>query len=68
MDVGRSTSSLGKVGILCSIQKLGMARTSDHISLASSITNCSVEVVSWGVGGKDLLDFKMSSEGLGMKM
>jgi hypothetical protein len=48
MDVGRSTSSLGKVSILCSIQELVMMRTSDHVSLMSSITNSNVEVASWG--------------------
>jgi hypothetical protein len=68
MDVGRSTSSLGKVSILCSIQELAMTRTSGHVSLTSSITNSSLEVVSWGDGCMGLLDFKNSSKGLGVKM
>jgi hypothetical protein len=33
-----------------------------------SITNFSIEVASWGDGFMDLLDFKKSSEGLGVKM
>jgi hypothetical protein len=41
-----------------------MARASDHISLASSITNSNVEGTSWSNGSMDLLDFKNSSEGL----
>jgi hypothetical protein len=68
MDVGRSTSSFGKVSILHSIQELAMARTSDHVSLTSSITNSSIEGTSWSDGGMDLLNFKNSSEGLGVKM
>jgi hypothetical protein len=64
MDVGRSTSSLGKVGILRSIQELVMTRMSDHVSLTGGITNFSVEVASWSNGGMDLLDFKNSSKGL----
>jgi hypothetical protein len=65
MDVGRSTSSLGKVSILCSIQELAMTRMSDHVSLMSGITNSSVEVASWSNGYTDLLDIKNSSKGLG---
>jgi hypothetical protein len=65
MDVGRSTSTLGKVGILHSIQELMMMRTSDHVSLPSGITNSNVEGASWGDGYMDLLDFKNSSEVLG---
>jgi hypothetical protein len=64
MDVGRSTSSLGKVGILCSIQELAMTRMSDHVSLTGGIMNSSIEVASLGDGGMDLLDFKNSSKGL----
>jgi hypothetical protein len=67
MDVGRSTSSLGKVSILCSIQELMMTRMSDHVSLASDITNFNVEGAPWGDGYMDLLDLKNSSEGLGDK-
>jgi hypothetical protein len=40
---------------------------SDHVSLASSITNSNVEVESWGDGCMDLPDLKNSSEGLGGK-
>jgi hypothetical protein len=64
MDVGRSTSSLGKVDIFCSVQEFMMARTSDHVSLMGNITNSSVEGMSWGDGGMDLLDLKNSLEGL----
>jgi hypothetical protein len=64
MDVDRSTISLGRVSILCSIQDLVMMRTSDHVSLMGSITNSSVEGVPWGDGGMDLLDLKNSLEGL----
>jgi hypothetical protein len=45
-----------------------MERMSNHISLAGSITNSSIEVASWGDGCMDLLDFKNSSKGLGVKM
>jgi hypothetical protein len=38
---------------------------SDHVSLAGSITNSSIEIASWSDGGMDLLDLKYSSEGLG---
>jgi hypothetical protein len=65
MDVVKSTSSLGKVSILCSIQELAMMLMSDHVSLMGSITNSSIEVVSWGDGCMDVLDFKNSSKGLG---
>jgi hypothetical protein len=65
MDIGRSTSSLGKVGILHSSQELVMARMSDHVSLAGSITNSSVESISWRNGCMDLLNFKNSLERLG---
>jgi hypothetical protein len=68
MDVGRSTSSLGKVGILHSIQELEIMRMSDHVSLIGSITNSNVEVASRGDGCMDLLDFKNSLKGLGVKM
>jgi hypothetical protein len=68
MDVGRSTSSLRKMGILRSIQELAMMRTSDHVSLMSNITNSSIEGTSWSDGGMDLLGLKNSSEGLGVKM
>jgi hypothetical protein len=68
MDVDRSTSSLEKIGILRSIQKLAMTRMSDHVSLIGSIMNSSVEGTSWSDGGMDLLDLKNSSEGLGVKM
>jgi hypothetical protein len=64
MDVGASTSSLGKVSILHSIQDLAMTRTSDHVSLTGNITNSSIEGMPWGDGCTDLLDFKNSSEGL----
>jgi hypothetical protein len=65
MDVGRFTSSLGKVGILRSIQELAMTRMSDHVSLTGGITNSNVEITSWSNGGLDLLDLKNSSNGLG---
>jgi hypothetical protein len=68
MDVGRPTSSLGKVGIFHFVQELIMARMSDHVSLTDSIMNSSVEGTSWGNGGMDLLELKNSSEGLGVKM
>jgi hypothetical protein len=68
MDVGRSTSSLGKVSILRSIQELVMMQTSDHVSLMSSIMNSSVEVASRSNGCMDLLDFKNSWKGLGVKI
>jgi hypothetical protein len=68
MDIGRSTSLLRKMGILRSIQDLAMTRTSDHVSLTGSITNSSVEVASQGDGCKDLLNFKNSLKGLGVKM
>jgi hypothetical protein len=68
MDVGRSTSSLGKVSILRSIQELVMMQTSDHVSLMSSIMNSSVEVASRSNGYMDLLDFKNSWKGLGVKI
>jgi hypothetical protein len=64
MNVGRSTSSLGKVGIFCSIQELMMARMSDHVILTGNIMNSNVEGMSWGNGVMDLLDLKNSSEGL----
>jgi hypothetical protein len=38
---------------------------SDHVSLTGSITNSSIEVVSWADGYMDLLNFKNTSEGLG---
>jgi hypothetical protein len=41
---------------------------SDHVSLADSITNSSVEGTSWSDGSMDLLDFKNSSERLGVKV
>jgi hypothetical protein len=65
MDVGTSTSSLGKVSILHSIQELAMSRMSNHVSLAGSIMNSSVEGTSWGNGSMDLLDLKYYSKGLG---
>jgi hypothetical protein len=65
MNVGRSTSSLGKMGVLCSIQELVMARTSDHVSLAGSIMNSNVEGASWSSGCMDLLDLKTPLRGLG---
>jgi hypothetical protein len=65
MDVGRSTISLGKVGILPSIQELAMTRMSDHVSLTGGLMNSSIEVASWGDGGLDVLDIKNSSKGLG---
>jgi hypothetical protein len=68
VDVGRSTSSLGKVGILCRIQELAMTRMGNHVSLTDNITNSSVEDSSWSNGYMDLLDLKNSSEGLGVKM
>jgi hypothetical protein len=43
MDIGRSTSSLGKVGIPRSIQELMMAQMSDHVDFTGSITNSSLE-------------------------
>jgi hypothetical protein len=64
MDVGRSTSSLRKVSILCSVQELAMAGTGDHISLKCSITNPSVESTSWSNGCMNLFHLKNSSEGL----
>jgi hypothetical protein len=67
MDVGRSTSSLGKVSILHSIQELAMTRMSDHVSWTGSIPNSSIEGMPWGDGCMDLLDLKNSSEGLGGK-
>jgi hypothetical protein len=67
MDVGKSTSSLGKVSILYSIQKLVMTRTSDHVSWTGSIPNSSIEGMPWGDGCMDLLNFKNSLEGLGGK-
>jgi hypothetical protein len=68
MDVGISTSSLGKVGKLVSIQELAMMQTSDHVSLAGSNVNFNVEGVSWSNGCMNLLDHKISSKGLGVKM
>jgi hypothetical protein len=68
MDIGKSTSSLGKVGILHSIQELAMTRMSDHVNFMGGIMNSSVEVASWGDGCMDLLDFKNSLEGLGVKI
>jgi hypothetical protein len=50
MDVGRSTSSLGKVSILHSIQELAMTRMSDHVSWTGSIPNSSIEGMPWGDG------------------
>jgi hypothetical protein len=41
---------------------------SDHVSLAGSITNSSVEGAPWGNGYMDLLDLKNSSEGFAVKM
>jgi hypothetical protein len=38
---------------------------SDYVCLAGSITNSSVEGMSWSDGSMDLLDFKKSSDGLG---
>jgi hypothetical protein len=38
---------------------------SEHISLASSITNSNVEVASWSNGDMNLLNLKHSSKGLG---
>jgi hypothetical protein len=68
MDVGRSSSSLGKLVIFRSIQEMAMTRASDHVSLTGGITNSSVEVVSWGDGCMDLPNFRNSSKGLGVKM
>jgi hypothetical protein len=68
MNVGRSNSSMGKVGILRSIQELVMARTSNHVGLVSSITNSSIESVSWSNGCMYLLNLTNSSEGLGVKI
>jgi hypothetical protein len=68
MDVGRSTSSLEKMGILHSIQELAMVQMSDHVSFASSIMNSSVEGASWCDGYMNLLHLKNSSKGLGVKM
>jgi hypothetical protein len=65
MDVGRSTTSLGKMGIFHSIQELAMARMSDHVSSPSSIMNSSVEGTSWSNGCMDLLQLKYFSKGLG---
>jgi hypothetical protein len=45
-----------------------MAQTSDHVGLAGSITNSSVEGASWSDGCMDLFDLKNFSEGLGVKM
>jgi hypothetical protein len=56
------------VGKLVSIQELAMMQTSDHVSLASSIVNFNVEGVSWSNGCMNLLDLKISSKGLGVKM
>jgi hypothetical protein len=67
MDVGRSTSSLGKVSILHSIQELVMTQMSDHVSWTDSIPNSSIEDTPWSDGCMDLLDFKNSSERLGGK-
>jgi hypothetical protein len=67
MDVGRSTSSLGKVSILHSIQELVMTRMSDHVCWTGSIPNSSIEGTSWEDDCMDLLDFKNSLEGLGGK-
>jgi hypothetical protein len=67
MDVGRSTSSLWKMSVLRAMQQLVMARMSNHVSLAGSITNSSVEGASWGDGCMDLLDLKKSSVGFGDK-
>jgi hypothetical protein len=63
MGVGRSSSLLEKMGILRSIQELAMERMTDHVSLVGSITNSSVEGVSWRNGCMDLFDLKNSSEG-----
>jgi hypothetical protein len=68
MDVGRSSSSLGKVSILHSIQELAMMQMSNHVSLMGGIMKSSIEVASWGNGVMDLLDLKNSSKGLGVKM
>jgi hypothetical protein len=68
MDVSRSTSSLEKVSTLHSIQELAMTRMSDHVSLTDGITNSSIEVASWSNGSMDLLDFKNSLKGFGVKM
>jgi hypothetical protein len=68
MDVGRSTSSLWKMGILCSIQELAIARMSNHVSLVGGITNSHIEGASWSNGYMYLLNLKNSSEGLGVKM
>jgi hypothetical protein len=67
MDLGRSTSSLGKVSILHSIQELVMTQMSDHVSWIGSIPNSSIEGTPWGDGCMDLLDFRNSSKRLGGK-
>jgi hypothetical protein len=54
--------------ILRSIQDFAMARMSDYVCLAGSITNSSVEGMSWSDGSMDLLDLKKSSDGLGVMM
>jgi hypothetical protein len=51
--------------ILLSIKELAMTRMSDHVCLLSSITNSSVEGMSWSNGYMDLLNLKNCSEGLG---
>jgi hypothetical protein len=45
-----------------------MMRMSDHVSLTGGITNSSVKVAFWSDGCMDLLDFKNSLKGLGVKM
>jgi hypothetical protein len=64
MDVSRPTCSLRKMGILCSIQELTMARTDDHVCLTFSDTNPSIERTSWCNGCMDHFHLINSSEGL----
>jgi hypothetical protein len=56
------------MGVLLSIQELAMAQMSNHVRLAGSIMNSSVEGASWSNGYMDLLDLKNSSKGLGVKV
>jgi hypothetical protein len=67
MDVNRPASLLREMSILCSIQELTMARTDDHVCLTCSITNPSMERMSWCNGCMDLFHLIISSEGLGTK-
>jgi hypothetical protein len=68
MDVGRSTSSLEKMGIVGYIQELAMTWMSDYVSLTGSIMNSSIEVHLGAMAAWIFLTSTTPRRGLGVKM